>query len=435
MMQASCNHFIDNSFDCRNQRINFSMLVTAVLLLAPALFGDILSYGVRNAMLALGCVFTVFYLVRHSDFNLRNIGIGFAWLAFALFALFDRYITSGDLSFAQVALPIVALATCALACSTSWVKTALLCVLGMLGIHLLATFLFYIIPELYMSTVKLWFFSENRNAIGYQSGLTAHYSNNGLLMAMGFLLACSFVLGSLKGKRFWWVIVSSLFLLALILTQKRAHLLFAILAFVCVFTLSSFKGKTLKIFLVVVIALIAASIAAMCLPGIAASFERLIGTFGSGDIAETVSGRNYLWATAIAGWQESPYIGNGWGSFVYVWPGGNLSIYAHNEILQLLNDVGIIGLIFFAILCFSSLRMAFMNMKIIENLKEKSNKYLRFAAYFSFSFELFILLYACTTGGLLQAPIDYIPFFFAVALSIALRTYILNRDMGVSLSA
>lgn len=435
MMRASCNHFVDNSFNYCNQRINLLMAVTAVLLLAPALFGDILPYGVRNIMIVMGCIFAVTYLIKHFDFDLRNIGIGFAWLTFALFALFNRYITSGDMAFAQVALPIVVLAMCALACSTNWVETALLCALAMLGIHLVATLLFYIIPEMYTSTVKLWFFSENRNAIGYQSGLTAHYSNNGLLMAMGFLLACSFALGSLKGKRFWWVIVSGLFLLALILTQKRAHLLFAVLAFVCVFALSNFKGKTLKLFLVAVLALIAASIAAMCLPGIAASFERLIGTFGSGDIAETVSGRNYLWATAIAGWQESPFIGNGWGSFVYVWPGGNLSIYAHNEILQLLNDVGIIGLIFFVILCFSSLLMAYKNMKIAENLKEESNKYLRFAAYFSFSFELFILLYACTTGGLLQAPIDYVPFFFAVALSIALRTHMLNRDVGDSLSA
>ena len=399
------------------------------LIICPALFGDILPNDIRNVMLAVGCCFAVAYFLKHVEFDLFRIGIGFGWLFFTLFAVVNRWLTGGALSFAQIALPLGALAICASACSTRWIKAAMICIIMMLSVHLVATLMFYFIPDTYFP-VKAMFFPDNRNAIGYQSGLTAHYSNNGLFMAAGFLLSISFALGKMGAKRKRWVALSLLFLFALVLTQKRAHLLFAIFALACTYSLSNFKGKVLKVSIAIIIACIISAVAIVYIPGVSASFERLVGLFGSEDIAETTSGRTFLWATAIADWQQSPIIGNGWGSFVYVWPGGNLSIYAHNELLQLLNDVGIIGLAFFIIIAGASLGTAYSNMKLLCLCEGEDNSTLVTASYFSFMFEIFMLSYSCTTGSLLQAPIDFIPYFLAVAISVSISaniTKVLNN--------
>lgn len=413
--------------ESERDRTDLGALFVSALVLMPTLFGDILPNDARNMMLAAGCVLAFAYFLCHRDFNLYGIGICAFWLLFATFALVNRYVTGGAITFPFFALPMIALIACCSTCSIGWFREATVCVMVMLGIHLAATLLFYVFPELYASTVKPWFFADERAATGYQSGLTAHYSNNGQFMATGFLLASCLAMSSNANKRRRWTAVSALFLFALVLTQKRAHLLLSIFSLVCVFSISNIKGKALKISVVAIVAFLVLTIAATYVPGVATSLERLVGTFESGDIAETTTGRIYLWETALAGWWQSPIMGNGWGSFVYVWPGGNLSIYAHNELLQLMNDVGLVGLLLFVLLALGSLRIAYANVKWINAEKDAIGTTMKCAAYFPFAYEIFMLTYACTTGSLLQAPIDYIPFFLAVAMSAALRSCLNHR--------
>lgn len=423
MMQALRSAIVIDTTSHEANRVKPIMVVTASLILAPAIFNDILPYALRNVMLVVGCLITLVFFFMHTEFDLRSIGIGFAWLAFAVIAFLNRCFTGGSLSFAQVALPIAAIATCAISCSKDWMKSAMFSLLALLTVHLVATLLFYVSPDVYTSTVKVWFFADNRNAIGYQSGLTAHYSNNGFLMAMGFLLAFCLSLSNMDGKRKRWGLLCACFLFALVLTQKRSHLFFAVFAVFCVYALSNFKGKTLKISAAVIAGVVVAFILTAYIPEIASSFERLFETFSSGDLAEATTGRTYLWAEAINGWHQSPIVGNGWGSFLYVWPGGNTSIVAHNELLQLLNDMGILGLAFFTVIVSFTLRLAFSNVRNLINGYGNSDSISASAAYFSAMLEVFALSYACTTGSLLQEPINYIPFLFAIALSVTLAAH------------
>ena len=396
------------------------VVIAAVFLLAPALFEALLPYDIRNAMLVFGCIIAGGLFLGHREFDLCAMGVGLGWLAFAVFALVDRYATGGSLGFSQMALPLAAFAACVSACSTTWLKTALRCVAVMLTIHLVATLSFYALPNLYIGTVKMRFFADSANAIGYQSGLTSHYSDNGFLMVLGLILCASFSLGESRDVRRRWAILAVLFLFGLILTQKRAHLLFGAFSLVCLFAMTNVKGKTLKFLLLAIVAFVAGSAAVSFVPGVAASFERIVGTFDSGDMAETTTGRIFLWNAAIKGWLASPIVGNGWGSFRYVWPGGNASIYAHNEILQLLNDVGVVGLVLFAALALSSFVLAFNNVRYAVQTNAEDST-IRVSAYFSFALQLFLLVYSCTTGGLLQQPLIYISYFFAVAIGLALR--------------
>lgn len=410
------------------------IVVTAICLLAPALFSSILPNNARNLMLFAGCILaTAFMLVYHRDFDLTALGVGFAWLLFAIAAMVSRYLSGGSFSFAQIALPLSAFAACVATCGTRWVKPVIYCVLAMLCLHLAATFVFLVEPSLYTSTVKRWFFADVAHATGYQCGLSSHYSDNAFLMALGTILSTALAFGVEKDRRRWFVFLAILFAVGLVLTQKRAHLLFVAFAIVCLFANTGVRGKTLKFLTALIVVFAAACVAATFIPGVSESFERLLGTFTtleSGDLEETTTGRTYLWGAAINGWLQSPLLGNGWGTFLYTWPGGNQSIYAHNELLQILHDTGVVGLALFLVLTLSSLALALRCVKAVR--AEGTGGILLSASYFAFAFEVFVLAYSFTTGGLLQQPLIYMAWFFAVAISIAVRYEVVWAGRRVS---
>lgn len=401
----------------------FLIVTTAICLLAPALFSSILPSNVCSFMLLAGCIFsTAFMLIYHRDFDLTAVGVGFVWLLFALAAMASRYLSGESFSFAQIALPLSVFAACVSACGTRWIRSVMHCVLAMLCLHLAATFVFLVDPSIYTNTVKQWFFADIAHATGYQCGLSSHYSDNAFLMAMGTILSVAFAFGAGKNGRRWPVVLAILFAIGLVLTQKRAHLLFVAFAIVCLFANTGVRGKTLKFLMMLIIVFMAAGVAAMLIPGISESFERLLETFatlGSGNLEETTTGRIYLWGAAISGWLQSPLFGNGWGTFLYTWPGGNQSIYAHNELLQILHDTGVVGLVFFLVLTLSSLALAHRCVRTVRT--ERGGGILLSASYFAFAFEVFMLAYSFTTGGLLQQPLIYIAWFFSIAISLAVR--------------
>lgn len=412
----------------------FLVVITAICLLAPALFSSILPNSTRNFMLLEGCFLSAtFMFVYHFDFDLTSLGVGFGWLLFAIVAMVSRYLAGGSFSFAQIALPLSAFAACTVTCGTRWIRPVIYFVLAMLCVHLVATFAFLAAPSLYACTVKRWFFADLAHATGYQCGLSSHYSDNAFLMAVGTILSTSLAFGAKKGGRRWFVALAILFAIGLVLTQKRAHLLFVAFAIVCLFANTGVRGKALKLLVAFIIAFSAACVAAVFIPGVSESFERLLGTFTtleSGNLEETTTGRTYLWGAAISGWLQHPLLGNGWGTFLYTWPGGNQSIYAHNELLQILHDTGVVGLAIFLSLALSSLALSGRCVKAVR--AEGTDMVLLSASYFAFAFEVFALSYSFTTGGLLQQPLIYMMWFFAIAISLAARYDVAWVRKGVS---
>lgn len=419
--------------DMRNRRDQprlrgWIVALACVLVLVPAMFGDLLPYSARNYMLLLGCAVSFCLFLGHRDFDLFRIGVGYGWLLFAMMAMTSRFLSGSSLSFTQVALPLATIVMCVSTCSTSWLKPGMRLAGAMLCIHLAATLLFYVRPTLYLQTVKPLFFSAERNAIGYQSGLTSHFSHNGFFMAEGFLLTASGALCSAGGSRRKRTVLALLFLIGLVLTQKRAHIVFAILALAVTYSVVGSRGKALKMVAVAIVMTMALLVAAHFVPGIALSLSRLAGTFDTADMAEATTGRTYLWKEAIRGWLERPFFGNGWGSYAYFWPGGNVSVYAHNELLQLLHDVGIVGALVFVWLTLASLILAFRNATRLTDRFGLQPDSLRAAACFSLSLEVFCLTYACTTGALFQLPLIFIPYLLVVGMSTALRSYLIDSE-------
>ena len=137
-----------------------------------------------------------------------------------------------------------------------------------------------------------------------------------------------------KDKIFWFLIVIMIFF-AILGSFSRSGLLCASLIG-CAFLLR----KNIKAIIPIIGVLSAGLILATFVPDLR---ERV---FGIGEAIETgASGRFLLWRKAIGMWTEAPLFGNGFGAFVR-----NYSEATHNTYLQLLADIGIIGLVLYCLI-------------------------------------------------------------------------------------
>jgi O-antigen ligase len=79
-----------------------------------------------------------------------------------------------------------------------------------------------------------------------------------------------------------------------------------------------------------------------------------------GDTAVKGASRLIYWPAAIRMWTEAPWIGNGFASFSYLFHHGpeEPGAHPHNVVLQILAELGIVGLILFGVFAWSGLRHA-----------------------------------------------------------------------------
>lgn len=413
----------DGSNDGKHGSLIF--FVVTLCLFVPVIFISFMSEPLRNLVFTVGCILSILYLIIYKkDFDLTGVSYGYIWLVWLLVVIAARFLSGAEVGFSQISLLLAALVACIAASGTLWMRPALTCILILLCVHLLATILFFLVPSLYLMTIKEWFYQNVSTAIGYQSGLSPHYSDNGFLMAMGVLLSASylFAAGEPKNRRRYGFLVI-LFAFGLVLTQKRAHLVFAVFSLFCTYMASNSRGKALKTVFACVIALTVCVVAASLIPAIADSFDRLFGTFStleSGDIEDTTSGRTLLWNEALQGWYRNPIFGNGWGSYSFTWPDGSQSIYAHNELLQILHDTGLVGLGIFVALLMATLHISLKNLRYVQRCSNTRGVILT-AAYFSFSLALFLCIYSCSTGTLLQQPLIFLFWFLVIGINLSIK--------------
>lgn len=85
----------------------------------------------------------------------------------------------------------------------------------------------------------------------------------------------------------------------------------------------------------------------LCFSSLAASYLDTYNNTGSGNQAETLTGRTVLWATALAMGMEKPWLGHGIYSFRALIPafGRFEPVHAHNEPIQLFFEFGIVGVV------------------------------------------------------------------------------------------
>ena len=367
-----------------------------------------------------------------------------AWFAIAVIAL-ASFLVLGTaatgapkraLTFVLTILLVLSLST-----NKSWIRPTMRIMLFMLLVHAFATLLFAVVPGVYTGFVKPHFFADSQDAIGAQSGLTAHYSYNGMLLSAGVLLSAAELWSVSDGSKGDIkalapnILILLVFVLALLVTSKRGPLLAVVVALILGLYVGSGKYKFsafMKIGLFACGAVIVVAVLSQFVPQISTVFERFAEISGAMDDADATNGRSYLWERAVELWRSSPVFGHGWGTYRYYWE-GRLDVAtntAHNVFLNLLAEVGIAGFLLFLVAAVPSFVGLWRAMGRRSELEAADAP----AVTFAFMFQIFFLLYSFTGSPLydIESYIFYLLLscgvWFALSCSADTRMFFKRKE-------
>ena len=294
-------------------------------------------------------------------------------------------------------------------------------------LHSLCSIAFFYIPGLYTGfTVKL-FENEYVSSLinwyrqGFATGLSLHYSQNGIYLAIATGVAfCTLMRAKKKTRKI--IIFVILCTIALLMSGKRGPLIFSLLAVLLTyyaFSANKSLSRILKLVFVLFIGIFILYIIFNYVPAFSATMERFLDLSGSDDIT---NGRSELYLFAWQWFKEVPILGIGWGGYKYrinntylgLIYGNTSNMYAHNVYLQLLCEAGVVGLVLFVSCIGLTMRKTY---KMIVN--SRKGKYIvdsdsGYYLMISLFVQIFFILY-CLTGNPLY---DY-PALFPYMLSCA----------------
>lgn len=410
MMEAPrvISHLKDENLGCvHEQAVDGATKVALTLLLIYPLFRNLL--GAHDVVWYVSMASAAYLIVRYFDLNLTLTLSVVAWLAIAFIALASfMYLGSGATGAPKRMLTfvVVILLTVVLSARKNWIWPTLNIALALLSIHAVSTLLFAAVPSIYRSLIKPVFFAGDMDAIGYQSGLTAHYSYNGMLLSAGVLLSASrlYLMDREKNnlrEQLPKVFNFVLFIVALLVTSKRGPLSAVVVSLVLALFVGSGKYKFeafVKLLLCVIAGAFILVILSQVVPQITVVFGRFQEISASATDADATNGRSYLWARAFELWHSSPVFGHGWGTYRYYWEGRMdvATSTAHNVFLNLLSEVGIVGLLVFFMAAFPSL----IGLWKLMSLQRTFERECAFSVAFAFMFQIFFYVYSFTGSPL-----------------------------------
>ena len=309
-------------------------------------------------------------------------------------------------------------------------------------LQMVTGFYYYIFPNklfsLGTSLFKLndtWFmkFSDYISA-GYFMGLSTHYSTSGMYMAMGFI---SFSAAFLESFEFRKVrnskgvvlngVISLLFLIALILTQKRGQLLFAVISFGILYFVGFVRGniskRLIRVFIIIFLSILA-FIALLRIPLFANAIVRFM---IKGSIDDVSSGRiSSLWEPAFNAFLSNPLFGIGWRQFRWIYPMmqypyGLVNNDCHNIFIQVLCENGLLlGIPIFVLILYIYIK----TWKALIYAKKHLTEYIGIwqTLLVSFGYQTFFILYG-TTGNPLYDIQCYLPYLLCCAISFKIDIF------------
>lgn len=268
----------------------------------------------------------------------------------------------------------------------------------------------------YQTDIKNW-----AEAGRYFTGFSTNPAFTAGHIVSGIILLISFREYMSSHKKLW--VISFLFLIAsLLMTGKRAHFIFSILAIMGMYILPQKGSKFFKKIINTAVVITLMAIVVFLLWDWLAQFPVFLRFSSSlniwlegGDIS---SGRISLHSHAWEQFKLNPLFGNGWGSFRLSTPGSiTVEIYqqSHNIYLQLLAETGIFGFIFFMAPVVITLSMTIRGLRGQGNVDEGKWSAL---LNFSLAYQLFFLLYGLTGNPLYD--VNYLMMYlFSCSITVA----------------
>lgn len=293
------------------------------------------------------------------------------------------------------------------------------------SLNIFATYFFFIFRKAYTIMFRFYGFyptGTKGGQLGYRAGIANHYSQNATYIVYVFIAITVLTITEQNKKRKRiYAFMSAITFFALILTGKRAHLLFSIMALLGNYFLITKGNKLIK------------SIKLMLTAGAGVSVFYLLGQFVKpiADLLERFSTagtdsesttRFAMWELCLEKFKTHPIFGVGWAQFpqlyyenLYVWwyDDKYKFLNAHNVYFQLLCEVGIVGfLIFLLIISYNLVVTVRTYWRIAQYSSIIPEEYTQLLSC-SITMQLFFLIYCVTGNGLY----DYSFFYYMIAVT------------------
>lgn len=278
------------------------------------------------------------------------------------------------------------------------------------------------IVRIYMTEFQIQELAK-REFDGYFSGFSAEVAVSAFYIV--FFVLISFFRNWFARR---WINLSTIYIVlgfyAIILTSKRAHLLFLLGSIIITVIISNTDMNVLrrwsKYIVATLIGIIVLSIAVQYASE-DSSIGRIVSLFGGivggeKSLDELSTGRMGLWILAIELFLRSPLLGIGWCNF---YKHNVFQYHAHNTYLQVLCETGLVGSILY--LLFIILTISFTIKTIRECVIMRRRDYLQILCP-GFGMQCFYLLYSITGNPLY----DYW-YFWAYCIGVVLSSYVGNK--------
>lgn len=402
-----------------------------LLLLAAVFFRDMITaYFINSALLILtGVLMSLFIAEFPKRFSVRikkgsNIAYFISFVVlFIMFVFHNSVFKLGNegvaISFACFTFLIFSFSY-----SEKWADFLCRWLTVIAVVFPIITIVFFVLPDVCTSVMRpIWldicgniFAPGGRNA-PYKVGFTNHYSTNGIYCSIACI--CCYLKVLFNNKRIWKVLLIVSFV-GLLLTSKRAHLLFTVFAFLVTYYFikpQKRTGRLIKASFILFGVLALIIIMSGFIPELASTFKR----FDVGDNGDISNNRFALWGIAMEGFKSSPVFGIGWYGYALLYNKymilGIKDQAAHNVYIQMLCENGIVGLICYLII------VIFIFTKTVTLLKSVSAADSSYHYFLSLSLciQSFFLSYSLTGNCL------YDRMYYFYAFACALTFYVARK--------
>ena len=331
---------------------------------------------------------------------------------------------------------------CFLIQQTEWLKYLKKFLLFFSGSAIFFTFFFWFMPNLYSAVVDFYGYyppGTGQLKYGYRAGITAHYSQNGIFIAVFIMTLITWMLSekSIKKSKYknaFRIIVVILAFLAFLLNGKRGTLVWCVVALIITWFVST-PNKSKFITRVIILGCLCIVVLQVAVDNIP-SLNFVVERFSELGSDNSSSDRLAMWGLALNSFTRSPILGIGFMNFrelyninlasTYVKDFTDISSYsrldAHNVYIQILCETGIVGFVIYIIGLVLLIKYTLKTLKYFSYRDEYHYKY---AAMLSFCFQIFYLLYSLS-GNCLYDMTFYL-YIIAMAITGSL-TYKMNHD-------
>lgn len=392
------NYIYPNTIVCY---ISFLIIILSEAALGS--FSSFRKYTFLDGMIILCMLIIV--CNRNNNFANGEFEDGLSFVAIALFFLFVRR----NNSWHKFIMPVIGF----------WV-----------AIHTIVTLLEYSIPGFYMEKIFPLMPSyaamhlKSVFKLGYMPGLAVHYSTNGMYLADGLIVTgIALIFSAQNKKRATKVLKVAVVAIALLLTGKRALIIFPAFALVVVYYLYNSDKPFSRIGKIIVLALVVVvifSIASAYIPSLSNFIFRFIETSEAGDIS---LGRLMQSTMGLNIFSHNLLFGTGWDSFKYIYRAqfGTL-LNVHNIYVQLLCENGILGAAPFFLFFIIAMYRAAKSLIYLRKYHTGKFRDAEFYIGFSVAMQCFFLLYGITGNPLYDQQV-----FYPYIVSITAGEYYINQ--------